>query len=374
MRRLLALGTVACALAVSFASWAKEPMGYHAPVSVGGCDWLDPVVLVRLTQVEMALAMTGQERLTVDVACVESTIRIRIVNPNTAARVERRCGKACYGAVDPERTVALLTAGLYRAARPTLLGLSKRATASGPTASTPSSTPSEEPQPPLPTAPTAEHSPPVRLPFDLGVSPVALPHDTLSTPSVDSDGTDRIHELSFSGGARFFNLAEPLPTPSFALHYRNWPFPVIGFGACFAAHLGRTSRTGGDVDVRSFDLNAVAAWRAFPDGPFRFGIELSGGASIVQLAGVPASETYPSETLTGLTGNIGAALLPSIDSGPLEFGLGLGVGYLFRAPRGLVQGGSPVQLDGLWVASEIVVSGSWGERADPQNIASRKVP
>ena len=89
-------------------------------ISSRRCNWLDGTELVRLTQLELGGIAAGIDGLSVDYACGGDDVTIGIAAEKTGIRVERRITGACCDDVEPERTLALLSLGLLRAAKPLL--------------------------------------------------------------------------------------------------------------------------------------------------------------------------------------------------------------------------------------------------------------
>jgi hypothetical protein len=333
-------------------------------VSVEACS-VDAAELTRLTTLELRSA--GARPLEVTYTCQGTSVTIGLSNPKSGIRVERLAENACCSAVDTERTLALLAAGLYKAAGAALY--EKKAEPPQPSPA-PGPQPSEvqppAPEPPPPPAPKPAVEPPVRPPPPPPAFTPAVTPPASAGPDEETKGADHIHILGLSGRVRALNMIEPTVTYGVGLDYRAWVWPTIGFGAFARADFGSSAYTGGEVLARVIGVGGVASWRFARWPSLALATEVSGGLSIVSIEGRAATTDFAADSVTGATGNLGVALVPTVIFDRTQLALPLGLGGLFRAPRGTI--GNPpaqrmLQLDGLWVGGALRVSLGFGERS-----------
>lgn len=383
-------------LMLAATSHAQEaPAHDHLEVSARRCTWLDDGELARLTRLELgapARSVTGG--LSVDFACAGDDVTIGLSSERTAIRVERLVTGACCDDVEPERTLALLSLGLFTAARP-LLGTDESPSlrpdgeqVAGTTATTTADGSQTVVLPAVKAdgtpidndAATSPVSPPPAEPVMVAPAPAPLavapyPSAPLGpiTPAI-TPGPDRattaseppIHELGLDARLRLFNLAQPIPAYAVAATYHAWPWPRVGFGGWFEAALGSARRRGGEIDARILSLGATVSWRALVADPFTLRLSGRGGLSYVRLQGEATDSTAFGQNATdGVTGSLSVVAAPTLRSGAAAISLPIEIGGLFRAPRGQVTDDDPVQLDGALFAAGLAVSYGFGVRDEP---------
>lgn len=347
-------------------------MAEELGVSVRRCTWLDTEALDRLTKLELAAEDTGG--LALEYACGGDDVTIGISNAAKGIRVERRITGACCDDAEPERTLALLSVGLLQAAR-ALLGATGDGEAG--TVVLPPVSAKGEPvdalpaPPPDPFAPDATAASDVLSPAPAVTTPwvptYPPPMPVMEAPGRQDDG-DRIHQLGLAARTRFYNLEDAVPTFGVGAHYRAWPWSRFGVGAAFDASFGSVARDGGEVDTRLLSLSALVATRFATWAPLSLLAELRGGATLVTIEGsVPDNAdvrfTYVADSVTGGTGHLVFSLIPVLRSDYAELALPIEIGGLFRAPRGAVDDGRTVQVDGFWLGGGLSFSLGWQRRA-----------
>jgi hypothetical protein len=358
-----------------------------------GCEALDASLLERLTRLELAAAALRLPDLGVSYSCGQRTLTIRLANAANGIGVERRVRDDWDRGVEPERTAALLAAGLYRAGEAVL-------------AADASSAPSEPSSaPPLPAdvvVLTPPNPAPTVLPTAPRFAPVAAPAPQPPQPATTAPGPqplpvapvrrseplaptnmgrdtaleepaelDRKHELRLAAAARGHNVDALLGMMAVGLHYRYWLMEELGIGPLLEAEFGSAQYDGGAIDARLFQLGAALDWKVVRYGPFRLVAEAFGAAMLVQLEGDPMNSDFQAATIEGVTGNLGAQLVPSLGSAATQVGLALGGGYLFRAPRGQVGPSEEVQIDGIWLSAGLCIHLGLGQRAAKPVAAAR---
>lgn len=370
------LAVAAWALSVScpvIASAAKEPLD----VATLSCSWLGQAELIRLTRLELSSILSERGFLKITYTCGSKDVTIGISNAKTGVRVERAITGACCEDAEPERTLALLSLGLYRAAKG-LLGDAAAApgatvvlpaTPAGPSTSITSPNapvPSGTGEPAKPAAaptPTRPAQPPPPLPQTGWVAAErSIVHGV--APAL-ADTTDFRHQMGIVGRTRVHNLEKEIVTNGVSLGYRAWPWRTLALGASLDVTFGSTERIGGDVDARLLSLGGLVAWRFANWSAVALTGSLGGGATLVTVEGDAKADNVGSGSATGATANARLLLTPSFRTGPIEIGVPLEFGFLFRAPRGEVAGDAPVQLDGIWAGAGLAVSFGWSPRLPP---------
>jgi hypothetical protein len=361
-----------------------------APIDVDArdCARLNREALETMTRLE--LKSEAETPLTVRYGCEGSELTIAIESSAAGTRIVRRVIGGWENDVEPERTVALLALGLFRAAH----ALLRAPDASQPLTELPSASELASkgvhvealPQPaPVPSAPSAIVAPPpAPIAPQPKVQPVAPQPRAFVPPPLgpppaapdmkkeEERASDRLHDIGAGIGVRAHNTAALLPMMALIARYRHWPIRALGVGPMFSAELGSTDRVGGSVSARIFQIGATGAIRMFEKSVFQLLFELEGTASIVQLAGDATVAGFtPGDTLTGGTGNVGAFLVPALGVNGISVGVPIGAGYLFRAPRGRVDEDETVQVDGVWLSAGVAVQFGWGKRKEAPNVARR---
>jgi len=370
-------------------SGAAEPL----EVATRRCTWLDPDELARLTRLELSAAARQADTLRVDYSCRGNDVTIGIANRDTGIRVERLITGACCADVEPERTLALLSLGLFRAAEALLgadatdgafpNGRAKGVTvvlpaqpagdrqADGGVARATIDSPQAVPTGAAPT--TAGQAPPAvsPAPGHSSWTPAGATPAADSGPDATAEVTDYVHQLGPVGHVRIYNLEDALVGYGFGVRYRAWPWRTVALGGNLDASFGSTSRIGGDVHARLLSLGAAAGWRFADWSTLALTATVEGGATLVTVAGDATEANYGAESVTGLTGHLGLELTPSFRSGRVEVGLPLEVGALFRAPRGVVPDGSTIQLDGVRLGVGLALTLGWVQQpsARAQSVA-----
>lgn len=379
-------------LTATTAARGQPPPETSLEVTARRCTWLDDAELERLTRLELgAPARAVKGGLVVDFACAGDDVTIGLSSEQTAIRVERMVAGACCSDVEPERTLALLSLGLFTAAKP-LLGTSDEPTEQ--VAGAAAVAGADGSQTVVLPAVNADGTPaegdavvdapatlpphevtlpaPVPAPLPAVVAPYPAPAFGPVTPT-PAPGPDRatstseppIHELGLDARLRLFNLAQPLPAYGAAATYRAWPWERVGFGAWFEVALGSAQRRGGEVDARVLSLGGTASWRAWVVDPFTLRLEGRGGLSHVRLEGQTTDATaFGDDATEGVTGSLAFVVAPTLRSGAASISLPVELGGLFRAPRGRVSGDDRVQLDGALFAAGLAVSYGFGARSD----------
>ena len=407
-RRLFSRATLAACLLLTTGAALAQERGPRQ-IQIRGCGWLDHEQLIRLTRLELGHLDDEMDALSVDYACGGDDITIGIANPSSGIRVERRVADACCDDVELERTVALLTLGLLRAASNVLSAspatpaelppeadyvvtpLSAAATGQAP--STPPSTPSSvrtpavlpgvdprlPPAPPLAAAPasaalpaaTASSAPVAASPSPIwsGPAPVVVERPA---PTEDQP-VDYFHDLSLGAALRFNNLSSTLTTYGVRAGYRYWLSHDFAIGPWGEATFGATTRPGGEVAVRLFQLGAAGGWRMMQVGALSLVAEALGAASLVQIEGAATSPGTLAADVAGISGSAGLALTPVIASDRVGLCLPLQGGGLFRAPRGLVSDGAEVQVDGFFLSAGVSVALGLSPRPSASPAAGRRL-
>ncbi|MEZ4446613.1 MAG: hypothetical protein R3B72_46470 [Polyangiaceae bacterium] len=374
------------------ASWAQAPPATPAlekpgvEVSARRCTWLAADELERLTHLELdGPSKTIDSRLLVDFSCAGDDVTIGVASPRSGIRVERLVTGACCEDVDPERTLALLAAGLLQAAKPLLgpprervAGAETTAEVTGggtvvlPAIDAKSGEPAAEapalaPMPevlaqPTPLAPPPQPAPGALAPWAPAVVPGFAPNQiTGATPWPTPDqpreeAPTPVHEIGVGPRLRLLNLAAPITTYGVGASYQGFPWRRIGFGPFIEAAFGSQTRRGGEVDVQLVQLGAVATWKMVVAGPFGLRLDARPALALAHLAGDAIAVDTPTSDVFGLTGSLALGLVPSLQSGRTIIAIPLEFGGLLRAPRGIVQDDDAVQLDGLTFAAGLSVA------------------
>jgi hypothetical protein len=372
-------------------------------VSTRRCNWLDDAELGRLTRLELgpsAATLGADAGLSVDFACSGDDVTIGLASQASGIRVERRVTGACCEDVDPERTLALLSLGLFDAAR-TLLGVgrdpsgaSERTAAAGaaPNAAGAETTvvlpavgadgqPVSEPLP-APANPAA-----VTMPAAVPQPPAQAPVQALPTPeplapryfpvqramdAPDATSPPPVHQIGASARLRVWHLTRPVTSYAVGLDYRGWPWRRVGLGAWSDAAFGSARRNRGDIDVRVVRLGASLDWRMIVFEPFTLEVGGRSGLALVNLQGDSSDPETGTGSITGLTGSLGVRVAPTLRSGGTMTSLPIELGGLLRAPRAEIDGDDPVQLDGLTFAVGLAFSYGWGEPDDTTSMQATR--
>ncbi len=357
---------------------ALADAGERLAITTTECAWLESAELRRLTALEFASAASTAPELHLEYLCADKDVTIRLSNKETGARVERVVTAACCDKVEAERSLALLSIGLYRAGHSVLTP----STPPPPDNELPKESKSPSSTPPA-KAPTPKAKPPQNPPTPKAKPPVAAPPATTTPPrgaTAKVRGPDTVterpsflHQIGIVGRTRVHNPASnAVVTSGAGLRYDAWPWKPLSFGANAGATFGSTERSGGEVKLRALSLGASAGWR--PLETKRFGITTSLGAGIshVTIEGASNDEDIGSASVSGVTAYTRLVITPSLRAGHFEFGLPLEVGYLFRAPRGEVldDDESPVQLDGIAAGLGLAVSFGWSPRSHTRQTAN----
>ncbi|HHH30442.1 MAG TPA: hypothetical protein ENK57_19165 [Polyangiaceae bacterium] len=388
MARAAATATVVSIMLAGSAHAQPSAAPIALEVSARRCTWLDEAELRRLTRLELGgPARSVQGGLSVDFACAGDDVTIGLWSEQASIRVERLVTGACCDDVEPERTLALLSLGLFTAARP-LLGTggepSEQVAGAAAVAEPDGSqtvvlpavnadgSPTTDEAPILAPAPAPPSIAPARLPAPPPVA--ATPHPAVTirpSPPIAAFRPDRIdppseppiHELGLDARLRLFNLAQPLAAYAAAATYRAWPWARFGLGGWFEAALGSAQRRGGEIDARVLSLGATASWRALVVDPFTLRLEGRGGLSYVRLEGQTTDPSaFGRDATDGVTGSLAFVAAPTLRSGRAAISLPIEIGGLFRAPRGEVANDDPVQLDGAVFSAGLAVSYGFGRR------------
>src|SRR5690606_37139086 len=144
----------------------------------------------------------------------------------------------------------------------------------------------------------------------------------------------------------------------------------LALGGQASASFGGARRAGGEVAARLFQIDAEAAFRLAGDDRWSLLATGFGGLAVVQLAGEAQSSDFSAAEATGATGEIGLSLTPGFGVDRFGISLPLELGYLFRAPRGLVSDQAPVQIDGLWLGASLVVHVGLGAIEKPATVGA----
>lgn len=362
------------------------------------CIWLDAHELARLTRLELADA---DERIAVTFTCQDKAVTISMENAESGVRIERHVADACCDAVERERTLAILAAGLHRAAASLL------------SARTPSLTEVESKVAEAKAVEPQVVQPPVVVPGALAPRPGALapqprawgvpswPPGTVFPPAPGSPGgppggfapgfgapqaawrdaadeppePDYPHQLGLDGQLRFFNLPSPVTTAGIAARYGYRVIPSVVIGGFAEAVLGSSQRRGGEVDIRVFQIGLSTAWRFVRVDPLSLSGRVSGALAIVQLEGKAKTEGFLADSVTGATGSAALGLVPSVRTGRAELGLPLELSILFRAPRGnAAVDESPVRVDGVAFGAGLSVSFGLGTPLKTATSSARDEP
>jgi hypothetical protein len=328
-----------------------QPLVSSFDVSATNCSLHTPE-LSRLTALELSSA--GAPSLRVDYRCDGKAVTIGLENVRTGIRIQRRADDACCDDVEAERTLALLATGLFQAAGGAL--------GERPSALPAAAPPAVAPVLPLP-APAPAPPPPILLP----PPPAAPPRNETIAP----EPADSIHVVGVSGRVRAWNLGDPIMGYGVGIDYRGWAWPTIGLGGYASALFGTTDRLGGEVMVRTLNIGASAAWRFARWQPLHLSLELTGGLSVVTLGGHAATDDFIAATVTGATGEVGLSFVPTLLVNSTQLELPLGVGALFRAPRGTITTtatATEVRVDGVSAGGALRVALGFVPRRSAQQI------
>jgi hypothetical protein len=374
-----------CATALTSAAQAEE-----ASIAVRGCGWLEVAELTRHVRLELMTVPEPLRAVAIDFACGGDDLTIGIANRDRGIRVERRVADACCEDVELERTVAALTVGLLRAAAPVLAGepvsaptpseaipyevvpmpsSTGSASASGAPVAGGSSTlgapPSDAVASPSPGAAAPPPSPPMS--FDAWGHPTTnVTTGPWLAPTPDREEPPRPrHEIGVGGRVALHSVSDPIAMLGPKLRYRGWALSWLALGGQASASFGKAQREGGAVEARLFQIDAEMALRLAGSSDWSLLASGSGGLAIVQLAGEPHSDDLSAAEATGATGEIGLSVIPGFGAGSFGASLPLELGYVFRAPRGLVSGQPSVQIDGMWVGASLIVHAGLGAIDEP---------
>jgi hypothetical protein len=199
-------------------------------------------------------------------------------------------------------------------------------------------------------APASATLPPTTWGGPLGTSAPDRPSQETEEPP------DYLHDLRLGAALRFNNLADTLTTYSVQAGYRYWLTHDFAVGPWGEASFGATTRPGGEVAVRLFQLGVAGNWRMMQVGALSLLAEALGGATLVQIEGVATRAEVRAADVVGLTGSVGIGLVPIIAAERVSLCLPLQGGGLFRGPRGLVSDGAVVQVDGVWLSAGVAVA------------------
>ncbi|MEM9693051.1 MAG: hypothetical protein AAGA56_10935 [Myxococcota bacterium] len=333
---------------------AAEPPGSSRPSVITPCPWLDPNELEAALTLELATVDEAWRAIHATYACEGEDVRIRLTMPSQSrVQVERDVANACCEEVERERTLALLTLGLLRATAPLLTGartVDEETRLDEHTVVVP--LPDEAPPPPPPLRPP---TPALALSFARDVERPAFAFG-LRPPPLSPPVEERVHDLGAGLSVAASTLeAAPEWLVGPRLLYRGWLTPRWALGGRFDAGFGQARRSGGVVDLRVFSLEETATARLWQRGRIRIVAGAAAGATWVELQGRSFSPTTEGESLRGASGVAAVGLGPEVAFGELRLSLPVEIGYRLRAPRGAVEGQSPVRLDGLFVGAQLVL-------------------
>ncbi len=374
-------GRAVCAglLAIAVGTTGRPAM---AAPKIRGCGWLDHEALRRHIALELASLREELRDLEVDFACGGDDVTIGLSSAERGIRVERRVDGVCCEGVEVERELALLTVGLVRAAAPVLAGVEAKPppdttvtplpapTGEGAGAGGPKPVPvAPEPAGLLPANPGSPVAQPARNPPPpQGVQSAFVPRPRpgllgFPRPAGDRPLAPKTPRHLIGAGARvvFRNLVAPVPTYGATLSYLGSIEPWLGLGPYASATFGQVRRDGGTVDLRVVDVGAQVAMRLAHAELWSIRTAALGGLSVVQVEGAAATSDVTERTAVGATGHFGLQLVPAVHGGMFRVMLPIEGGYLFRAPRGLVSDGEPVQADGFWAGTQLMVALQLGE-------------
>ncbi len=361
-------------------------------VQVADCA-LDAGELGRLTTLELRSA--GAPSLSVSYACNGQDVSIGLHNSNTGISVQRLAVNVCCDDVETERTLAILASGLFKAAghalgprpEPSDDGTGNR---EGTTDSTGEQEPVDgadvhgadvhgadvhggdvhgaatmPPPPPSETTPepAATQRPPRSLPQETS-APAMLSSGSFSPDSIPTVA-DHQHVLGISGRVQAFNMNEPTLTYGVGIDYRFWAWRSIGFGGFANAAFSSSDRIGGEVMARVVSVGGVGSYRFARWPNVELATELAGGMSIVSIEGRAATTEFVSDNVTGATGNLELSFVPTVIFDRTQLSLPLGIGALFRAPRGSIGDEfdmETLQLDGVWLSGALRLSLGFANR------------
>jgi len=341
-------------------------------VTTDACEWLDEAKLLRLAQLEFGSAASTAPNLRLEFLCADKNVTIRLGNTKTGVRVERAINDACCSNAEAERFLALLSIGLFRAAKSVLTSRHAAPTGSadhGEVAGNgkPAAT---SPPPADASASRAEKTPGAPSSSTTPTTPPWVLTTNVPTPDTTTGSSSFLHQLGVVGRTRVHNPSlNAVVTSGVALRYRAQPWQRVSLGGNVEANFGSTEREGGDVDLRTLSLGALAGWRAFESKRFGVTTSLAAGVSVVTIEGASNDEEIGSAAVTGATAYARLLITPTLRTGHVEFGLPLELGYLFRAPRGEVLDEDPVQLDGVSAGLGLAVSFGWSARANSPRTA-----
>lgn len=372
-----------CAVSAGLLALAVGVMSRPAAAApkIRGCGWLDHDALRRHIELELASLREELRDLEVDFACGGDDVTIGLSSAERGIRVERRVDGVCCEGVEVERELALLTVGLVRAAAPVLAGVEAKPPPDTTVTSLPAPGGASASEDGAAGSATIAPEPSGAEPTGHGApAPVPLPAPSVVTPSalvprpvpafVGYPGSARDQPVApktprhlIGVGARvvFRNLAAPVPTYGATLSYLGSIEPWLGMGPYASATFGQVRRDGGTIDLRVVDVGARVAVRLVHGELWSVRAATLGGLSVVQVEGAAATSDVTARSAVGATGHFGLQLVPAVHGGMFRVMLPIEGGYLFRAPRGLVSDGQPVQADGFWAGTQLMVALEVGE-------------
>ena len=133
--------------------------------------------------------------------------------------------------------------------------------------------------------------------------------------------------------------------------------------------VGETPDSTGACEVESdllhrLPLGGGLAWGIRP-GPVGVGGHVVVAAGWAQVRGVPREPGIPSGSNAGLTGEASVGLGPRVRYGRLRFDVDAELGGMLRPPIGLVEGGPPMTMGGLWAGVVLRLGGALRRSPSP---------
>lgn len=319
------------ALAVGLGSGsasAADPAAPRVIVQSDRCVGLVSAEVGRLLDIELSTVITeirSGPPLEVVLRCDPTRMTIEVVDPLTRKRLARDIP---VPAPEPgrERVVALAISQLFAASWLELL------------------TTTETPPPPA----DEQADPPDEQAVEAARR--VAERSTGSNAEPDRRRTQRDLELLLGGGPRGRALESqgPLAGVHFEALLRGWLTPAIGLVGLVGTDFAQSTRRLGQVRGVSLTAGGGLAWGVRP-GPIGVGghFVVSGGWARVR--GIPRESGVPAGTNAGFTGEVSLGVGPRVRYGRLRFDIDAEAGSMLRPPVGLVEGGPPMTMGGLWV-------------------------
>lgn len=339
MRGTAVRWAVAPAVFVMVVAWlavaapaAAEPAA-RVVVHSEGCEGLTQTEVARLLDLELA-QVTSEIRqgppLEVGLHCAGERLTITVDDPLTRKRLARDV-PAPTREPGRERVVALAISQLFAASWLELL------------AATP-----PPPPPPDDTAPAPEAT-------ALEAARRVAERSTEAEPSRPR----RSLELLVGAGVRGRALESEgrLAAARTELLLRGWLRPSVGLVALVGWDVGQSTRRLGQVRGHAITAGGGLAWSVRP-GQVGVGGQVVIAGGWARVRGVPREPGVPAAANAGLTAETAAGLGPRVRYGRLRFDLDAEVGAMLRAPVGLVNGGPPMTMGGLWAGVVLRLGGA----------------